>query len=99
MFDLSRVEYPDLLWGADELDDVAALWLAWHEQAQLGVIRRLESYYAVQLKLWAFPRQDRNMLRQRLQQKLNSMGVVSSEIDDSDPEWVGLVPKGDGQGL
>jgi hypothetical protein len=88
MFSLARKQFPDLLLTPEDLDALADLWLAWHEQARLKSFRRLESYHAIQLQLWGFPRQDREMLRQRLQQNLNSMEVLDFQIDDSDPEWL-----------
>jgi hypothetical protein len=87
MFSLTRRQFPDRPLTREDLDALTDLWLGWHEQAQRGFLR-LESYHAIELKLWGFPRQDREKLRQRLQQNLNSMELHDSEIDDSDPEWL-----------
>lgn len=88
MFSLTRRQFPDRPLTPEDLDALTDLWLAWHEQAQRGSFPRLEGYHAIELKLWGFPRQDREKLRQLLQQNLNSMEVHDSEIDDSDPEWL-----------
>src|ERR1043166_2653745 len=87
MFDLSRIEYPDLLWGADELDDVAALWIAWHDQAQSIRVQSLVGYQSVRMRLWGFARPDGEALA-----KLLEANLANAEMDGAvlltDPDYL-----------
>ena len=88
MFTLTRREFLDALCRWEDLDALTDLWLAWAQQGRKGPLRALENYHAVQLRLWGFPRQEREKLRQCLQHKLTEMPELHPEIESADPDYL-----------
>lgn len=87
MFSLSRTKFVDRLLTPNDLDDMTALWLAWHEEARLSRVRLLHGYHAVELRLYGFPRQRGELLKGELQRKLTEYGW-DYDIDLSDPDFL-----------
>jgi hypothetical protein len=85
MFNLTRSDFPDLLWGADELDDVAQLWLTWHDHARGADPDR--GFHGVCLRLWGFPRHDGAALAARLEDKLTAADL-DAEVNLEDPDYL-----------
>jgi hypothetical protein len=88
MFSLTRRAFPDVHFKREDLDALTDLWLAWAQQGRHGPLRSLENYHAVQLRLWGFPRQERDRLRQRSEQRLAGFPELHAEINLADPDYL-----------
>src|SRR5260370_26763393 len=89
MITLTRREFVDLCFRREDLDALTDLWLAWAEQCrQQGALRALENYHGVQLRLWGFPRPEREKLRQLLEQKLAELPRLQPTIALADPDYL-----------
>jgi hypothetical protein len=89
MFSLTRREFLDASFRREDLDALTDLWLAWAQQARLaGPLRSLENYHAVQLRLWGFPRPERDKLRQHLEQRLTELPGQHPQIELADPDYL-----------
>ncbi len=85
MFSLSRREFVDRLLGPNDLDDLTAIWLAWHEDAQVNRRKQLIGYRAVELRLYGFPRSQGAFLKEELERRLKDRRWDYT-VDLSDPD-------------
>ena len=82
MFSLTRTEFPDRLLGREDLDDIAALWRAWHDQTRDAT---LHSYESVRLRLWGCARQDVADFVRKLEERLAAERLDGTVVlDDSE---------------
>jgi hypothetical protein len=87
MFTLSRTQFVDRLLEPDDLVDMTNLWMSWHEDARLSRGSLLHGYRAVELRLYSFPRQRGELLKEELERRLRERGWDYS-VDLSDPAFL-----------
>src|SRR5262249_46157863 len=84
MLHITRVDFPADIWGQHELDDLARLRLARHDQAGLLALPALPSYHRVRMRLWGVAKPDLEAIQAKLQQRVEDAGFSEHVCQDDE---------------
>jgi hypothetical protein len=88
MFYIARKAFPDRILDDDDLDAVADLWRAWHQEKSDSALFSRKAYQFLQVRLWGFARDRAAALADLLKQGLESYGLPESHVTFLDPDTI-----------